>query len=283
MKFHQESGEIFIPDGLASETALARTTHLGIGAHQDDLEIMALSGILDCFQREDKWFCGVVVTDGSGSPRDDLYIDFNDDEMRIVRRKEQKKAAILGEYSAQVLLDYPSSAVKNGSDTAVVEDLLRVLQAAQPELVYTHNLADKHDTHVGVTLKLIEAIRKSPQDTHPKRLFGCEVWRDLDWMDDQDKITFDVSAHENLQAALLGVFDSQISGGKRYDLATMGRRRANATYFASHGTDIVTGMIYAMDLSPLIDDVDMDLEHYLQGFIERFSADISDRINRLRA
>jgi LmbE family N-acetylglucosaminyl deacetylase len=244
---------------------------------------MALSGILDCFQREDKWFCGVVVTDGSGSPRGDLYKDFNDDEMRIVRRKEQKKAAILGEYSAQVLLDYPSSAVKNGSDTAVVEDLLRVLQAAQPEVVYTHNLADKHDTHVGVTLKLIEAIRKSPQDTRPKRLFGCEVWRDLDWMDDQDKITFDVSAHENLQAALLGVFDSQISGGKRYDLATMGRRRANATYFASHGTDIVTGMIYAMDLSPLIDDVDIELEDYLQGFIERFSADISDRINRLRA
>ena len=157
------------------------------------------------------------------------------------------------------------------------------MQAAQPELVYTHNLADKHDTHVGVTLRLIEAIRKSPQDTRPKRLFGCEVWRDLDWMDDQDKITFDVSAHENLQAALLGVFDSQISGGKRYDLATMGRRRANATYFASHGTDIVTGMIYAMDLSPLIDDVDIELEDYLQGFIERFSADISDRINRLRA
>jgi LmbE family N-acetylglucosaminyl deacetylase len=283
LKFHQESAEIFIPDGLSSEAALARTTHLGVGAHQDDLEIMALSGILDCFQREDKWFCGVVVTDGSGSPRGDLYKDFNDDEMRIVRRKEQKKAAILGEYSAQVLLDYPSSAVKNGSDTAVVEDLLRVLQAAQPELVYTHNLADKHDTHVGVTLRLIEAIRKSPQDTRPKRLFGCEVWRDLDWMDDQDKITFDVSAHENLQAALLGVFDSQISGGKRYDLATMGRRRANATYFASHGTDIVTGMIYAMDLSPLIDDVDIELEDYLQGFIERFSADISDRINRLRA
>jgi LmbE family N-acetylglucosaminyl deacetylase len=283
LKFHQESAEIFIPDGLSSEAALARSTHLGVGAHQDDLEIMALSGILDCFQREDKWFCGVVVTDGSGSPRGDLYKDFNDDEMRIVRRKEQKKAAILGEYSAQVLLDYPSSAVKNGSDTAVVEDLLRVLQAAQPEVVYTHNLADKHDTHVGVTLKLIEAIRKSPQDTRPKRLFGCEVWRDLDWMDDQDKITFDVSAHENLQAALLGVFDSQISGGKRYDLATMGRRRANATYFASHGTDIVTGMIYAMDLSPLIDDVDIELEDYLQGFIERFSADISDRINRLRA
>ena len=67
------------------------------------------------------------------------------------------------------------------------------------------------------------------------------MWRDLDWLMDADKVVFDVSAHENLQAALLGVFDSQICGGKRYDLATMGRRRANATYFASHGVDVSTG------------------------------------------
>ncbi len=39
---------------------------------------------------------------------------------------------------------------------------------------------------------------------------------------DEDKVAFDLSAQENLQMALLGVFDSQISGGKRYDLATMG-------------------------------------------------------------
>ena len=35
-------------------------------------------------------------------------------------------------------------------------------------------------------------------------------------------------------AALIGVFDSQIAGGKRHDLAVLGRRRANATYNASH-------------------------------------------------
>ena len=32
---------------------------------------------------------------------------------------------------------------------------------------------------------------------------------------------------------------SQICGGKRYDLATLGRRLANATYAESHGTDVV--------------------------------------------
>ena len=63
-----------------------------------------------------------------------------------------------------------------------------------------------------------------------------------------------VSDHENLQFALLGVFDSQIAGGKRYDLASMGRRRANATYFESHGVDATTGLSYAMDMTPLMND-----------------------------
>ena len=240
MKFSLDTAEVFIPDGELIETALTRITHMGIGAHQDDLEIMALSGILECFQREDKWFCGVIVTNGSGSPRDGLYKDYTDDEMCMTRRKEQKKAAVVGEYAAQVLLDYPSKAIKDGADQAPVQDLRALLQAAQPEIVYTHNLADKHDTHVGVTLKVIQAIRSLPDDQRPKRLYGCEVWRDLDWMVDADKVAFDCSAHENLQAALLGVFDSQISGGKRYDLASLGRRRANATYHASHDTDVST-------------------------------------------
>jgi LmbE family N-acetylglucosaminyl deacetylase len=281
MKFKLDSAEIFIPDGLPPGEALSRTTHMGIGAHQDDLEIMALAGILECFQREDKWFCGVVVTNGSGSPREDLYKDYTDDEMRLVRRKEQKKAAVVGEYSAQILLDYPSSAVKGADKQAVIGDLIQVLQAAKPEVVYTHNLADKHDTHVGVTLRVIEAIRNLDGEDRPKKVYGCEVWRDLDWIVDQDKVTFDVSAHENLQAALLGVFDSQISGGKRYDLATMGRRRANATYFESHGADIVTGMIYAMDLTPLVEDPFLNIQKFLEGFIERTSKDIHERLTRL--
>lgn len=280
MKLNKESAEIFIPDNQPVELALKRTTHLGIGAHQDDIEIMALSGILDCFQKEDRWFGAVAVTDGRGSPRDALYKDYTDEEMRIVRIKEQKKAAVIGEYSVQFLLDYSSSDVKSG-DTPVVEDLISVLKATTPKIVYTHNLADKHDTHVAVTLRVIEAIRSLSEEYRPEKLFGCEVWRDLDWMMDEDKVAFEVSAHENLQAALLGVFDSQIAGGKRYDLATMGRRRANATYFASHGTDIATGMIFAMDLTPLVTDPNMDIAIYINGFVERFSKDIASRLVKL--
>jgi LmbE family N-acetylglucosaminyl deacetylase len=282
MKFKRDIARLFVPDGLPAEPALARTTHMAVGAHQDDLEIMAIDGILKCFQREDRWFTGVVVTNGSGSPRDVLYKDYTDEAMQVVRAREQKKAAVLGEYAAQVLLDYPSSAVKDGSNKDPVEDIAQLLKTAQPEVVYTHNLADKHDTHVGVALKVIKAIRSLPETERPQHLYGCEVWRDLDWMADEDKVAFDVSAHENLQAALLGVFDSQICGGKRYDLATMGRRRANATYYASHETDVTTGMIFAMDLTPLIEDPARDIQAYVQGFMDRFTQEVIERLAKLQ-
>ena len=281
MDFKLETAELFVPDGLAPQEALARTTHMAFGAHQDDLEIMAYAGILECFQNDEKWFTGVVVTNGSGSPRDDVYKDYTDDMMRVVRRKEQKKAAVVGEYAAQALLDYPSSAVKDGSNKDPVADIAALLRAAQPDTVYTHNLADKHDTHVAVALKTIEAVRSLGADERPRKLYGCEVWRDLDWMIDEDKVPFNCSGHENLEAALLGVFDSQVAGGKRYDLATMGRRKAHATYHATHGTDVATGLTFAMDLTPLVEDPAKDPGAYVQEHIDRFAKEIRDRLARL--
>jgi len=281
MKLRLDTAEVFVPDGLPVAEALARTTHLAVGAHPDDLEIMAFHGIAECFQQEGRWFCGVVVTNGGGSPRNGLYGRYTDEEMRVVRRKEQKKAAVVGEYAAQVLLDYPSAAVKDGKEDGPVADLAAVLKATAPQVVYTHNLADKHDTHVAVALRVIEAARSLPAGERPRRLYGCEVWRDLDWMADADKVAFDVSVHENLQAALLGVYDSQICGGKRYDLATMGRRRANATYHTSHGVDVAGGMTFAMDLTPLLEEPGRDVQEYVRGFVERFAQDVSQRLEKL--
>lgn len=280
MELHQKTAELFIPDGLAEQEALARTTYLAVGAHQDDLEIMAYDGILACFQHPDKWFTGVVVTNGSGSPRAGVYARYSDTEMMAVRRTEQRKAAVVGDYAAQFLLDYPSAAVKDAANTSPVEDLTRILEATRPDVVYTHNPADKHDTHVGVMVKLVQAVRRLPADLRPKKLYGCEVWRDLDWMCDEDKVAFDVSGHESLQAALLGVFDSQVCGGKRYDLATLGRRRAHATYHASHGVDETTGLTFAMDLTPLILDDSLPIESVVQARLESFATEVLERLRR---
>ena len=281
MKFHLNTAEIYIPDNEPEENALERTTHLCFVAHQDDIEIMAAQPIIECFQQKDKWFTGVVVTDGRGSPRNGLYEKYSDDEMRLVRFKEQRKAAVVGEFAAQVMLDFPSKIVKDASRMEPVDDILAILRATKPKVVYTHNLADKHDTHVAVALRVIQALRKLDPAERPERAVGCEVWRALDWMVDSDKVTMNLSDHENLQYALLGVFDSQIAGGKRYDLASMGRRRANATYFESHGVDATTGLSYGMDMTPLMIDPSLTPAAFAAQFIQRFALDVQERVNRI--
>ena len=280
MNLHSETAEIFVPDGSPEEPALSRTTHLAVAAHQDDIEIMAFDGILKSFQNPNSWFSGIVMTNGGGSPRAGLYKNFTDEEMIKIRQQEQRKAAIIGEYSCQVLLNYSSAEVKNTNNDHPTEDLVKLLIATKPETVYTHNPADKHDTHVAVVVRVINALRQIPPELRPKKVYGCEVWRSLDWLLDENKVAFNISSRENLQLALLGVFDSQITGGKRYDLATMGRRRANATYYASHDTDTASGMIFAMDLTPLIQEDTLDIAQYVQEQINLFAKDVSERLGK---
>lgn len=283
MKLMRETSEIFVPDGTPLPQALTRTTAMGVAAHQDDIEIMAYNGIVTAFGRQDAWFMGTVVTNGSGSARAGIYADYTDEAMCVVRRSEQKKAAVVGDYSAVAFLDYPSSSVKNAQESGPVNDLKAVIEAVRPEVIFTHNLADKHDTHVAVALRLIEALRQLPPDCRPAKLYGCEVWRDLDWVCDSQKVVLRVDSHENLAAALLGVYDSQIAGGKRYDLAAMGRRRANATFFESHGIDDTEGLTFALDMTPLINDCRIDAKHFVCEYIDQFRDEIMKRLAKLGA
>lgn len=280
MKLHQPHFSLVIPDGTPEREALARTTHLGIGAHQDDLEFMALHGILACYMQADQWFGGITCTDGSGSAHTGAYADFTDAQLMAARREEQILAARIGGYSFIAQLDYPSSAVKSATDRSLVNDLAALLTATRPEVVYTHNPADKHDTHIGVVVAALDAIRSLPVEQRPRQLLGCEVWRDLDWLNDADKTVLDVSGHENLAAALNGVFDSQIAGGKRYDLAVMGRRRAHATFYDSHSTDAMEQAWLALDLSPLIGDEQADLLDFTLSHIDRFKADVEQKLKK---
>jgi LmbE family N-acetylglucosaminyl deacetylase len=273
------NADIFVPDGTEIGSALARTTHLAVGAHQDDLEFMAAHGVVECFQNSARWFTGVVVTNGGGSARDFEYKDYSDERMMAVRQLEQRKAAFVGEYSAMLQLRHPSAAVKDAASPSVVADLVSILQQTRPDVVYTHNLADKHDTHVAVALRVVAACLALPADARPSRIIGCEVWRDLDWLCDADKVVMPVDRHENLHAALMGVFDSQIAGGKRYDLATAGRRRAHATYFESHGTDEHSALIWGMDLTPLLSGADPS--ELVKSYIARFEAEVAGRVQRL--
>ena len=278
MRFHHSRADLFVPDGVEADAALKRTTHLCIAAHQDDIEIMAYHGVAECFGNKDRWFTGVVVTNGAGSPRSGIYGHYTDHEMQQVRLLEQRKAAYVGEYACQLQLGFSSSEVKDPQSKIVVDDLVQILRATRPGIVYLHNLADKHDTHIAVTTRAIAALRSVHNEVKPEKVYGCEVWRDLDWMIDTDKQILPVSARSNIAASLVGVFDSQVTGGKRYDLATAGRRLAHATYYASHGTDQESAINFAMDLTPLIADPSLSVADFVLAHIDRFREDVAKRM-----
>ncbi len=280
--FAQSNSEIYIPDGSDPAQARARTTHLSVAAHQDDIEIMAVEGILQGFENPDVHFTGCVVTDGHGSPRAGKFADVSDDEMAQIRVEEQKEAARIGKYSAQVFLGYPSAEVKKAGNQALKEDLKTLIKQTRPEVLYTHNLADKHNTHVGVLLRLLEALRELEPEVLPKKLIGCEVWRNLDWMSDEKKVIMDASAHRELQAQLVDVFVSQVQGGKNYTDAILGRRAANATFFASHATDNATGLNFGMDMTPLLKDKDLDPIEYVKTFLKEFQESVVGVIEAMR-
>lgn len=104
--------DLFIPDGAVSAEAYARCSHLGIGAHQDDLEFMAFHGISTCYQDDGLWFGGITCTNGAGSARSGQYADYSDEQMQAVRADEQRQAATIGEYSFVNQLALKSEQVK---------------------------------------------------------------------------------------------------------------------------------------------------------------------------
>jgi LmbE family N-acetylglucosaminyl deacetylase len=280
MKLLTKNSDIFVPDNVSIEQALPRTTHLCVAAHPDDIEIFAYHGISECFGKSDKWFTGVIVTNGAGSPRSGIYKDYTDEQMQQVRRMEQKKAAVIGEYSVCIQLGYPSSVLKDSENKDVVEDLKTIFLNTKPGFVYLHNPADKHDTHICVFLRCIEALRSISDSFVPEKIFSCEVWRNLDWVQDEDKIVLPVSDYPGVSSALLGVFDSQISGGKRYDLATMGRRLANATYYSPHQIDEYQLLTYAIDVRPLVVNKNLSVELFIEEIMLKFVNDVKTKIRK---
>lgn len=291
--FINKNAEVYIPDGKSSvDDAVGRITHMAIGAHSDDLEFGAIAGIGECyFSGGTKHFGGITVTNGRGPDRTGPYKETNDDQMEDVRRYEQRQAASIGKYSAQFQLNYASKDIKSpksGDGFApkhkeLAMEIYNILMSTKEplELLQVHNPFDKHETHNAVTRATIEAVRMMPPAKRPKKIVGYEIWRALDWLPDAPKKedikpgeiykeTHDVSQYAELQAELMKCFDSQIAGGKKYDAATLGRERANATYLSSHTADTATHLCYSVDMTSFINSKET-LTDFTQRHIDAFA------------
>lgn len=274
-----EAALLHIPDAVPEAEAFARCSHLAIGAHPDDLEFMAYHGISACYQQDLAWFGGIVCTDGAGSSRSGPYADYSDAELVACRQKEQIRAADLAQYSFVECLNHSSTTVKDPEhrETCIAQLKDRLLKS-QPEICYTHNPADKHPTHLAVCQATLEACRRLPPHARPRKLYACEIWRDLDWLNDEEKIALDASAHPQLAKQLYASFDSQIAGGKNYPQAVIARQTANATFSQPNHPDRAERLTFALDLTPLLEDDSLSLTDYITAAMGRFQSSVLDAI-----
>lgn len=282
MKFSQTCADIHVPEGGRLEAALAATSHLGIGAHPDDLEIMALPGICACRDQKNLRFTGVVATDGAGAPQSSSSEKLSASELAKTRREEQKQAAELGGYAAILQLGHPSGGVRGPGRSALAHDLLQIFKTTKAKTVYLHNPADRHETHVAVLLACLDTLRQLPAAERPKEIYGCEVWGDLDWVP-ADKIQrLPCPAPTDFGPSLLRVFRSQVNG-KRYDLAAAGRRRAHATFADAYTPDQADEVVLALDLKPLVENPKLTLAEFVSDLTGEFEKQTLARIRRLES
>ena len=265
-----EKGIIYYPKNRKE----GKVKYLCICAHQDDNEIMAVDGILKGYYSRKYSFALVVTADGGGSARTGEFKDYTDEMMKKVRIEEQKEASEIGRYHSLYLLNYTSKEIKQKDNEQIVQEYIKIIKELKPEVIYTHSVLDKHPTHIGVVLKVIEAVRRLPKKEQPKLFYGCEVWRGLDWINDERKVGFDVSRNERLQKKILDVFRSQIAGGKAYTKASIGRRYANATYYRSHSVDTYKMISYGIDLKPLLDNPNQSVRDFALSFVEDLKEEI---------
>ena len=270
-------GSIYLPKNRNNKPV----KYLCICAHQDDNEIMAMDGVLKGIRSRNYSFALVVTADGGGSARTGEFKDYTDEMMKAVRIKEQQEASEIGRYHSLYLLNYPSKDIKDKNNRDIVEEYKNIIKELKPEVIYTHSVLDKHPTHLGVAVKVINAIRELSKEYQPKVLYGCEVWRGLDWISDERKIGFDLSKNVKLQKKILDVFKSQIAGGKEYTKASLGRRYANATYFQSHSVDTYKLVNYGIDMRPLIKDRNLSIKEFALSYVDDLRNEISNELGKL--
>ncbi len=270
--------QIWTPNRKSFEELRKKTTHLGVCAHSDDLEVIAFDGIVKHFKDKRSNFFGIVVSDNQGKPIHPKYKSFSLSKVQKIREEEQIKAARLGEYAGLAFLRYPSSKIKDAKyKEKIKEKIKEVVDFLRPSIVYTHSLFDRHLSHVAVTLRAIEALRGLNKNKRPDKLYGVEVWGGLDWLSQKRREVFDVSGYEELSSKLLRVFKSQRFGLHRYDVAFLSRMKSNAVYYKTHQFSKSTSLIFAMDLTQLVKNKRLSIKKYLKSHINAFSDNVFRR------
>ena len=256
------------------------TNLLAIGAHHDDIEVMAMDGILKAYGSKKYSFYACVLSDGAHFSKMGKYSDISDKEMIETRNQEQIRASQIGEYANLVFLKHTREDIENNEKDVVIKNIQKVILEVQPDVVYTHNIFDKGDIHTLTAIRVIEAILGLEEDKRPRLLYGCEIFRSLDWLPDKYKVVFDLSENKELQSRLIGVYDTRMEQSRNYNKAVVGRKLAHATFGNSNSSIDEEKLIwYGINLTPVIQK-GITLDEYCVKILNDFNKELLEYIKK---
>ena len=205
-----------------------------------------------------------------------------DAEMVEVRRDEQRRAAELGGFGAVVQLGHPSGDVKSADGVTSLADELASILEVSPSAEPLHAQSGRQARHPS-SGDGGDRARGTPTADDACDRRGSSASRggatSTGWATARScgSTPRRTSA---LAQQFAAVYESQIDGAKRYDVAIQGRRRANATMHGIRSTDDAEEVIVAIDLTPLLRNDDLDPVEYTLAAIDRLRADVETSLRR---
>jgi len=187
---------------------------LAVGAHPDDLEILAGGTLSKCVKRGDKVF-NIIMTDGCYG-----HIKIKPKELKQIRKKEAENAAstiganlIWMGYEDEYLIE------TNEIRTAT----LNTIRKAQPDIIITHHPEDYHPDHRAVSNIVFAASFLCTIPNIKTEFKPCTKMPAVFYMDTvtglnfQPEIYVDITDTLNIKIEALKKHQSQIKWLKDHD------------------------------------------------------------------
>ncbi len=261
------------------ETKVPATTNLlAIASHHDDIELMAMDGVLKAYGSKKYAFYACVVGDASNCNKIGKYADCSDKELMETRNQEQARASQIGEYEDLILLKKSQSDIEDLDNTTIVKELQKIILDINPDVVYTHNIFDRNLSHVRLALKVIEAILALPEESRPRLLYGCEIFRSLDWLPERYRVNFDISDNKEIQSRLIGVYDTMAEHSQNFAKAVVGRKLSNATFLGDKMGEEDKMLWFGLNLTPVISK-GIPLKDYVIKILNDYNKEMLDNID----
>jgi LmbE family N-acetylglucosaminyl deacetylase len=240
---------------------------------------MAIDGIQRGYRASKYTFACVVTTDGADSERSGRYARATDRKMTSVVVAEQKRAANIGRYHAVYFMNYSTEEVRDQENEDIVNEYVEIIKELKPRIIYTHSLLDRHPSHVAVAVKVINALRSMKKGDQPKVLYGCESERDLDWVNPEKVVTFNISKNLRLQRQLISAHKSS-NMSRDFVNAAIGRRLVNAVFNRDEKKKSAKLTAKAINMTTLLRRKDFPIKRYAMSFVDDLYTDINDMMDR---